>query len=109
VGTDPTILDAIVESGAVVSATVGAVPGKGAFPPEIARRLPAARDNWARLHRDGVRIIPGTDAGLAPLKPHDVLLYGIAELTALGMTNLEALRAATSVAAGACGLTEKAD
>jgi imidazolonepropionase-like amidohydrolase len=105
VGADPPILDAIVQSGAVVSATVGVAPGKGEFSPEIARRLPAAIDNWARLHRDGARIIPGTDAGLAPLKPHDVLPYGLVELTALGMTNLEALRAATSVAAAACGLT----
>jgi imidazolonepropionase-like amidohydrolase len=47
----------------------------------------------------------GTDAGIAPLKPYDVLPYGLAELTALGMTNGAVLRVATSVAADACGLT----
>jgi imidazolonepropionase-like amidohydrolase len=62
-------------------------------------------DSWTRLHRNGARIVPGTDAGVAPLKPHDVLPYGLTALTGLGMTNLEALRAATSVAADACGLT----
>ena len=34
-----------------------------------------------------------------------MLPYGIATLTELGMTNLEALRAVTSIAADACGLT----
>ena len=62
-------------------------------------------DSWARLHRHGVRIVPGTDAGVSPSKPHDVLPYGLTALGGLGMTNLEALRAATSVAADACGLT----
>ncbi|MBA2472927.1 MAG: hypothetical protein H0V41_12075 [Pseudonocardiales bacterium] len=43
--------------------------------------------------------MPGTDAGVAPFKPYEVLPYGIVTLTKIGMTNLEALRAATSVAA----------
>jgi imidazolonepropionase-like amidohydrolase len=105
VAADPATLKAIIESGTVVSVTVGAVPGMGEPPPAIARHIPAVIENWTRLHRGGARIVPGTDAGIAPLKPHDVLPYGIAALTGLGMTNLEALRAATSVAADACGLT----
>lgn len=105
VAADPVTMAAITESGVVVSATVGFVPGMGEPPPPIARRLSAIKENLAGLHRDGGRIIPGTDAGLAPFKPHDVLPYGIAELTGLGMTTIEALRAATSLAADACGLT----
>lgn len=105
VSADPATMEAIIESGAVVSATVGQVPGAGEPPPYVARRLAAVCENWARLHRGGARLVPGTDAGLAPIKPHDVLPYGITALTELGMTNLEALRAATSVAADACGLT----
>lgn len=105
VAADPATMDAIAESGAVVSATVGEVPGRGELPPAIAQRLGAITENWGRLHRGGARIVPGTDAGIAPMKPHDVLPYGLAALTGLGMTNLEALRAATSVAADACGLT----
>ncbi len=105
VAADPATMAAIIESQVVVSATVGMVPGMGEPPPPIVRRLAAIKENLAQLHRKGARIVPGTDAGLAPLKPHDVLPYGTAELTELGMTNLEALRAATSVAADACGLT----
>lgn len=105
VAADPATMDAIVESGTVVSATVGMVPGMGKPPPSVARRLPAAIVNFTRLHRHGARIVPGTDAGIAPPKPHDVLPYALADLTQLGMTNREALRAATSVAADACGLT----
>ncbi|MDQ4009742.1 MAG: amidohydrolase family protein, partial [Actinomycetota bacterium] len=105
VAADAATMEAIVESGVVVSATVGHVPGKGELPPAIARSMGAVIENWARLHRDGARIVPGTDAGIAPFKPHDVLPYGLAALTGLGMTNLEVLRAATSVAADACGLT----
>lgn len=102
---DPATIGAIIESGAVVSVLVGQVPGEGELPPYIARRVAAVGEIWAGLHRGGARIVPGTDAGIAPYKPHNVLPYGIATLTTLGMTNLEALRAATSVAADACGLT----
>jgi imidazolonepropionase-like amidohydrolase len=98
-------MEAIVESGVVVSATVGQVPGKGAPPAFVAHRLDAVFENFTRLYEGGARIIPGTDAGLGPMKPHDVLPHGLADLTKFGMTNLEALRAATSVAAQACGLT----
>lgn len=102
---DAATVDAIAESGAVASVTVGDVPGRGDVPASIARRLEIMIDSWARLHRHGVRIVPGTDAGISPSKPHDVLPYGLTALGGLGMTNLEALRAATSVAADTCGLT----
>ncbi len=105
VAPDPATMDAIVESRAVVSVTFGVLPGEGELPPSIARNLPTMLENAARLHRGGARIVPGTDAGIAPHKPHDVLPYALDDLTKLGMTNREALRAATSVAADACGLT----
>jgi imidazolonepropionase-like amidohydrolase len=102
---DAATMDAIAESRAVVSATVGEVSGRWDMPASIARRLEIVIESWARLHSRGVRIVPGTDAGVSPSKPHDVLPYGLTALGGLGMTNLEALRAATSVAAAACGLT----
>lgn len=104
VSADPATIAAIVESGAMVSAPVGEVPGLRELPVTIAGSLEIMIESWARLHRSGARIVPGTDAGVAPSKPHDVLPYGLAALSGLGMTNLEALRAATSVAAAACGL-----
>lgn len=105
VDADPATLAAIIESQAMVSATVGFVPGSRPLPPAITSRLVAIKNILAQLHRDGARIVPGTDAGLAPLKPHDVLPYGRRPDDLAGMTNLEALRAATSLAAEACGLT----
>ncbi|MGH4027147.1 MAG: amidohydrolase family protein [Pseudonocardiaceae bacterium] len=105
VGADLATMAAIVETGAVVSVTVGEMPGKGGIPPAVARRFGAVIEVWRRLHCGGARVVPGTDAGVAPPKPHDVLPHGITALTRIGMTNLEALRAATSVAADACGLT----
>jgi imidazolonepropionase-like amidohydrolase len=105
VAADAATLDAIVASGSVVSATVGEVAGLHDRLASSARRLEVMIESWARLHRRGARIAPGTDAGVSPSKPHDVLPYGLTALGGLGMTNLEALRSATSVAAAGCGLT----
>jgi len=63
--------------------------------------------NHAALHRAGARIVCGTDAGVGPNKPHDVLRYGVSNFATIGMSNAEALRANTSVAAEVCGLGER--
>ena len=49
-------------------------------------------------------MVAGTDAGIAPVKPHDVVRYAPAALRQLGLSPADALRAITSVAAGVCGL-----
>ena len=59
------------------------------------------------MHRAGVRLITGTDAGISPSKPHNVLPYGVAFLARAGLTNAEALAAATSVVAEACGVADR--
>jgi imidazolonepropionase-like amidohydrolase len=47
----------------------------------------------------------GADAGVGPNKPHDVVRYGVSAFPEfIGMTNVDALRANTSVAADACGV-----
>jgi imidazolonepropionase-like amidohydrolase len=66
--------------------------------------MEAIMTNHAALHRAGARIVCGTDAGATANKPHDVLRYGVSSFPAIGMTNAEALRANTSVAADACGV-----
>jgi imidazolonepropionase-like amidohydrolase len=105
VDADPSILDRIATRGVVVSVTPGAVPGASAPPPAIAQRLAAILDNHGQMWRAGARMIPGSDAGVSPGKPHDVLPYALEALVVgIGMTAEEALRSATSVAASAIGL-----
>ena len=70
------------------------------WPPRIPRIAAAMR--W--LYEAGAPIAAGTDAGIAPEKPHDVVRHALAMLHLLGFGPAEALRAVTSAAAGVCGL-----
>ena len=49
-------------------------------------------------------MVAGTDAGIAPIKPHDVVRHAPAMLRQLGFGQAEALRTITSDAAAVCGL-----
>jgi imidazolonepropionase-like amidohydrolase len=49
-------------------------------------------------------LVPGSDAGVSPAKPHDVLPYAPEDLAAAGMSPAEILWAMTSRAAQGCGL-----
>jgi imidazolonepropionase-like amidohydrolase len=95
--------------------TVGAIARAGVFVGTTTARRPQAqpysqvsrqvRANFARMHRDGVRLVCSSDAGVGPLKGHDCLPYGVIEFAdLLGFGNNEALAAATSVAAQSCGV-----
>jgi imidazolonepropionase-like amidohydrolase len=75
--------------------------------PEMAKRRDAIIANHRLLYESGARIVCGTDAGVTSAKPHDVLPYGIEMLSMIGMSNVEALRAVTSVAAQACGVGDR--
>ncbi|WIV53530.1 amidohydrolase family protein [Amycolatopsis nalaikhensis] len=99
------LMAAIAERRVTVGATLGMVPVPGLTPPEaIVSRLPAMMGNLRRLHELGAPFVAGTDAGIAPVKPHGVLTTAPAMLRDLGLGPAEALRAVTSVAAGVCGL-----
>lgn len=105
VGADPALLDRIAASGVVVSVTAGSIPGGSAPPPAIAQRMAAIVVNHSRMFRAGATMVPGTDAGVLPGKPHDVLPYALRALVErIGMTPVQALRSATSIAASAIGL-----
>jgi len=52
-------------------------------------------------------MVAGTDAGIAPVKPHDVVRHAPAMLRQLGFGQAEALRTITSVAAAVCGLGQR--
>jgi imidazolonepropionase-like amidohydrolase len=60
-----------------------------------------------RLLGAGATILPGTDAGIHPSKPHDVVRFAVEQMVLLGMPSGEALRAATSAGAAVCGLGDR--
>lgn len=104
---DPEVIAELGRRRAVVSVTGGTLPGTTPLYPAIAKRRDAIMSNHAALHRAGATLVCGTDAGVGPNKPHDVLRYGVSDLASIGMTNAEALRANTSVAAEACGIADR--
>jgi imidazolonepropionase-like amidohydrolase len=85
--------------------------GVAAGIPEFAvQKSVAVRDrhleSFRLAMRAGVRIAAGTDAG-TPLNPHGSIVPELALMVGAGMTPLEAIRAATSVAAAVAGLEDE--
>ncbi|GAB2979585.1 hypothetical protein GCM10023080_051340 [Streptomyces pseudoechinosporeus] len=66
-------------------------------------RFAALADVVAKVIDSGARIVPGTDAGIAPDKPHGVYPHALTQLAELGMPNRDVLRGATTEAAEAVG------
>ena len=60
--------------------------------------------NRRRLYESGAVLVPGSDAGVSPAKPHDVLRFAPSDMATAGMSSAEILQAMTSEAAQACGL-----
>lgn len=94
------------QAGTVVGATLGMLPGASP-PPVIAQRLEAYYATLGRLLELGVRVVCGTDAGIAPTKPHDVLPHAVVQLVQRGTAFTQALTMATSGAAAACGVGDR--
>jgi imidazolonepropionase-like amidohydrolase len=59
------------------------------------------------MHAAGVRLVSGTDAGVARTKPHGMLPLSVAALVVGGVSTTAALATATSLAAQACGLGDR--
>jgi imidazolonepropionase-like amidohydrolase len=98
----PELLRRLVDSPVVVSATVGVLPNTQP-PPAIAARLGQVMANVHWLAQNGATVVAGTDAGIAPGKPHGVLPWAVENLApAVGLVG--ALRMLTSVGAAALGL-----
>jgi imidazolonepropionase-like amidohydrolase len=94
---------------------VASLAAAGTFVGVASARLPtdkplsplfqAVADAFTRQYRAGVRLVCSSDAGIEPQKPFDCLPHGVVDFRdTLGMTNVEALRAATSLAADSCGV-----
>lgn len=97
----------IVDSRIAVGITGGVVPMPGvAPPPAVVMRMPRIIANTRSLYQAGAHIVLGTDAGIGPPKPHDVLRYALAQTAQIAMQPVVALRIATSTAAAACGLAD---
>jgi imidazolonepropionase-like amidohydrolase len=99
------VLAALVRQRVTIGMTLGQAPVPGAQPPPgmLARR-PALLANAQRMRAAGVHMIPGTDAGIAPIKPPDTLRWAVGQFQALGMSAAEALHTCTARAATALGL-----
>ncbi|TNC24137.1 amidohydrolase family protein [Amycolatopsis alkalitolerans] len=99
------LIRAIGDHRVVVGATLGIVPVPGLEPPpELRRILPTLMANLRRLVDAGAPVVLGTDGGIAPIKPHDVLPRAIAQFAEFAVSPVEALRTATSQAAAVVGL-----
>lgn len=102
-------LDELVARGTMVVSTPA---GRGLFdpklaPPRIAARMPAVQQVFTSMRAAGVPLAYASDAGISPIKPHDVLPYSLRRATASGLSCAEALRAMTSIAAQACGVGDR--
>ncbi|GIF48289.1 imidazolonepropionase-like amidohydrolase [Asanoa ferruginea] len=112
-GIDPMpddLVAALAAAPVTVGLTLGMVirPGDPPPPNGIRERIPSIIINIRKMYAAGVDLIAGTDAGLGPGKPADVLRSAVGMLTAwVGMTPAEALRASTSRAATVIGLGER--
>ncbi|MEU0555836.1 amidohydrolase family protein [Dactylosporangium sp. NPDC006015] len=102
------VLAAIVARRVALGITIGVRPVPGFTPPPaVLSRLPLLHAGSRRMYEAGAVITAGTDAGIAPIKPPDVVRWAVAQLAGIGMTPVDALRAVTSVAAAVCGLGDR--
>jgi imidazolonepropionase-like amidohydrolase len=110
-GVDPIpdeVLAGLVAGGVTVGMTLGLKPVPGAVPPPgMVTRMPALIANGRRLVESGVQVIPGTDAGIAPIKPPDAIRWSIAQFQQIGLTTAQALHVCTARAAAALGVGDR--
>jgi len=104
---DPVIIDALVQAGVTISATLGHRPDQP-VPPHIAELIPRFSRVFHQVRASGARIVCSSDAGINRAKPHDVLPWGLSEMVdLLGYSTVEALRSATSTAADVCRVGDR--
>jgi imidazolonepropionase-like amidohydrolase len=101
---DWTTVAELAAAGTVVGVVEGWTPNGPPIPAAVTRLLDRYYAVLARMRAEGVRIVCGSDAGVGPRKPHDVLPYGVLLFGSIGFSNPEALAAATGWAAAGCGL-----
>jgi imidazolonepropionase-like amidohydrolase len=100
------LLDRMVTAGIAFSGTLGTLPGFDP-PPVIQANLGAILAAAGRFYRAGGVLVAGTDAGIGPIKPHDILPRCLTHFDEIGLTRDEALRAMTADAAHVLKLDRK--
>jgi imidazolonepropionase-like amidohydrolase len=100
---DPALIEAIVESNTFASVTAGLDPS---VPIDRSKGMGARGQTifstYGTLQKVGAKVVIGSDAGIGPVKPHNVLPHGVADLVREGVTPIDALISATSLAAQLC-------
>ncbi|MDH3731979.1 MAG: amidohydrolase family protein [Gemmatimonadota bacterium] len=111
----PATLELMVERGTFLVPTIAVVrdltiPGGSYDNPVLNVRgrhmLPRVQDMARNAHGIGVKIVAATDTGYGP-ENVTTLAHELMELVGIGMSPLEALRAATTTAADLFGLTDR--
>jgi imidazolonepropionase-like amidohydrolase len=100
------LLARLASSGVVVSATLGRLPDHP-LAPNLAAHYGTLLEARRRLVELGATLVAGTDAGIGPAKPHDVLPYAFGDLILSGMNPIDALRSLTMIAARSCGAGDR--
>lgn len=103
---DADVLTRMALSGIALSATLGRLPN-AVVPPRVAANLPVIAEALGLFALAGGALVVGTDAGISPGKPHDVLPRSVTDLRLVGLSDAQALAAMTSVAASAIGLGDR--
>lgn len=100
------LLDRLAACDVAVSATVGRLTNVP-LPPMIANNVDAIVEARRQLHARGATLVAGSDAGIDPSKPHDVLPNALSDFVRCGMTAIEGLSALTTVGAKVCGVADR--
>jgi imidazolonepropionase-like amidohydrolase len=110
-GVDPVpneVLTALARRAVTVSMTIGYSPAAGIEPPPgLVARMPALFANGRTVVASGARVIGGTDAGIGPGKPPDVIRWAVPQFQLLGLTAAQALTTCTTLAARELGLGDR--
>jgi imidazolonepropionase-like amidohydrolase len=107
---DDSAVATMAATGTPVCPTLGFLPGAAPPPPVLAMMERTGMTHEKRvaafvgMHRAGVRLVAGSDAGINPGKRHGVLRESLIHLAQGGVSVIDALASGTSVAADVLGL-----
>lgn len=110
---DPALLERLASSGIAVCPTLGRAPGTEPPPPlqsvmdGLGVTFEGITAHAGAMHAAGVRLVAGADSGVAPGKPHGVLPWAVVEHVEAGARPVEALAAATGLAADSLGVGDR--